>query len=323
MGDEQKNQEAYKQSNRGSFETETLGQEGPQEGLQEGFQEGFKGDGLAQTHTRKPKTILNILLIVILMAVAAGFYLYQKGYLNRGLSFLDTALPKQHLSLKDEQENRHQAFMSGSEERLPEEIISAQEFKALQHRVDQLETQLRQFDQGQQGPITASATRSAIHQKGFAYLDLKFKVLSGYPFVEELEQAKSFLTEDDYRTLRELAPFGVPKFEFLKNELPEILRIINFEQEESEATSFRDKIMTQLKHLIVIEKLSSPKDQTPLGKAALNLTPQSVPSMIKAIEAAQSKYPRLATDERLNHWALHAHAYNRAVKILTNTHAEG
>lgn len=270
-------------------------------------------------HAKKPKVILNILLSVILMAVAAGFYLYQKGYLNTQIPFLHTPLSEQSSSFA--QDENDSARLSAPQAP-PKAIISAQQFQTLEHRIVQLENQVRQLNEALQGTVMAPEGGATLNQKGVFYLDLKYKALSGYPFVAELEQAKSVLTDPDYNNLKELAPVGLPAFEQLKKELPAVLRVISREQENEQATSISAKMLAQLKHLIEVENLTA-QESGFLGQDGRAFTSESLPGIIEKVAAAQAHYPRLATDERLNQWLRQAQAHHKIMKILHTIQVKG
>jgi hypothetical protein len=309
MGDKPNNQ-----APRTPSESTSPDLEGPTETLaQQESTAGRKDDKGA--HTRKPKVILNILLSVILMAVAAGFYLYQKGYLNSEVPFLHAPLSEQSSSFaQDENDSAPQAP--------PKAMVSAQQFQTLEHRVVQLENQVRQLNEALQGTGMAPEGVATLNQKGVFYLDLKYKALSGYPFVAELEQAKSVLTDTDYSSLKELAPVGMPAFEQLKKELPAVLRVISREQESEQATSISAKMLAQLKHLIEVENLTA-QENSFLGQDGRAFTPEGLPGIIEKVAAAQAHYPRLAADERLTQWLRQAQAHHKIMKILHNIQVKG
>ncbi len=284
-----------------------------------------------------PKKAVNVFMVVILLMIAGGFYLHQKGYITKYYPLVKSKLaPNKSLeadveipakgpddvveertdnTVSNEPENKGGADENPSELRAlfssPEE---AQSIALLQDRVVALEVKLTALSNASASSGGDAAQAHHVSLKAFSILqDLTYKIQQGLPFQGELEASKSLFSPEDFDVLSEFAKIGVPTLPYLLQHFKKVGRLLDQEEAFQSAKTVLEKGKALLTQLVHVEKVDGPaptkNSKTATYKARLRQG--DVAGVVIEIEALNH------TDEAVALWVTHGKAYDTAQGILT------
>lgn len=297
--------------------------------------------------TTSPRKTVNLFMVILLLIIVGGIYLYQKGYVTKYYPLVKTKLSSQ--SPLDATVDIPQDTSLGFPEKLveteskatvskenetetttpaPQDIPSPDSMAdktlaTLQERIEALEEKVLklsnsvQHSQNKTSPTGKFITNNALISALSNLQDLQNRLNQGLSFSRELINIKALLTPEDYAILESYASLGVPNLPYLIKNFKDIERLLKQEVAFKKSTTFFEKCLAVLGQLIHIEKITTNNQDTHnltvISSYKMRLKNGDTENLISEIEALSNN------DETLTLWLSHAKAYNAVQKIIRKT----
>ena len=280
-----------------------------------------------------PKKAVNLFMVVVLLMIAGGFYVYQKGYITKYYplvksklapassleesviipekapdDFVEKSVAEKSSGMPDENPSEPRALVSSPE--------ASSEIAFLTERLQALEAKLESLSgapvTGGEGAVQANKNTL----KSFSSLqDLTSKIQQGLPFDAELQGVKNLLSPEDFETLQGFSRIGVPTLSYISLHFKKVARLLDQEEAFLNAKTIVEKGKALLGQLVSIEKTDTPSHikDSKTRTYKKRLRQGDVAGVLKEIEALHSQ------DEDILLWITHGKAYEVANSILIKT----